>query len=125
MVVAGVIGIVVVGSIVIASGVLSPRVVGETRVFHISALTAENGNFNVSTITVKQGDHIVLKVTSEDTSHGILLSTPWVTVNKIAPPGQETTVEFDAAERGTYTIYCANSLCSPLHHEMTITLVIE
>ncbi len=125
VIVAAAVGVAAVVGVIIASGIVSPKTPVETRVFHISAQTAEAGNFNVSTITVKHGDHVVLKITSLDTSHGILLSTPWVTVNKLAPPGGETTVEFDALQRGTYTIYCANSLCSPLHHEMRIALVIE
>lgn len=95
------------------------------KVFYVSARTAENGNFNVTAITVNQGDHVVIRMRSLDTTHGVFLSTPWLTINELAPPGQETTVEFDAFQKGTYTIHCSNALCSPRHAEMTITLTIQ
>ena len=98
---------------------------GNEKVFYLSARIAEDGGFNLSEIRVQEGDHVVLYVRSLDTTHGVVLQTPWVFIRELVPPGAQRRVEFDAAQPGTYQILCPNPLCSPLHHEMMVDLIIE
>ncbi len=44
----------------------------QTKIFYISARTAETGNFNLSTFMVNQGNHVVIRLTALDTTHGII-----------------------------------------------------
>lgn len=80
--------------------------------------------FEPSTIRVKQGTHVQLQLTTRDVTHGFSLSEFDVFQNIL--PGQITTVEFVADERGTYTFGC-DIACGTGHQGMQQagTLIVE
>jgi len=70
-------------------------------------------------VEVNQGDHVVWHLTSletaRDATHGFALSG--YNINLSLEPGETQTIEFDAAQSGTFTYYCTE-FCSALHLEM-------
>ena len=85
-------------------------------------MTAKQYEFDPNTITVNLGDTVILHITSEDVKHGIAL--PDFGVSKDINPGEETTVEFVADKKGTFSFFC-NVYCGAGHREMTGTLIVN
>jgi cytochrome c oxidase subunit 2 len=85
-------------------------------------MTANEFTFNPSTIEVNEGDTVILHITSVDVAHGIAI--PEFNVTQDLPVGEETTVEFVASKKGTYSFHC-NVFCGTGHREMTGTLVVN
>ncbi|MGB6430916.1 MAG: cupredoxin domain-containing protein [Candidatus Acidiferrales bacterium] len=102
-------------------------------------VSAKKFEFTPSEIHVKQGAHVLLKVTPTDREHGFELDVyreasdkkgdPGLIISgdkpsyKI-PQGQTQTIEFIAAEAGTYDFKCI-VYCGSGHRGMKGTIVVD
>ena len=68
-------------------------------------MTAKRWQFEPATITVNQGDKVKLLITSIDVAHGIAI--PHFGINQRLSPGQTTTIEFVANQRGNPETFCS------------------
>jgi len=91
----------------------------ETKEF---TMTARQWAFEPSEIKVRTGDAVRLKVKSVDVAHGFGL--PDFNIDTRLEPGKETTVEFVANKKGTFTFFCS-VFCGQGHKDMKGTLVVE
>ena len=79
--------------------------------------------FEPSRIEVEQGDTVRLVVRSADGVHGLALKKFKVD-RRIPRGGEPVTIEFVAAEPGTFPILCSE-FCGKGHESMTGTLVVS
>lgn len=85
-------------------------------------MTARKYEFTPATIQVKQGERVRLLITALDRKHGIEIEK--FGIKTILEKGEETAVEFVAAEAGTFQFKCAK-WCGFGHGRMRGTLVVE
>lgn len=86
------------------------------------SMTAKQWEFIPSEVRVKQGETVRLKIKSVDVAHGF--SLPDFNIDQQLEPGQETTVEFVANKKGSFTFMCS-VFCGQGHNGMKGTLVVE
>lgn len=88
----------------------------------IFAVVAKRFSFEPPTIEVTQGDQVRLVVTSADGIHGVGIRK--FKVNTLVPRGgKAVTIEFTAAEAGTFPIVCSEA-CGDGHADMRGSLVV-
>ena len=85
-------------------------------------LTAKRYDWVPSTVRVPFGTHVRLVIKSEDVAHGISIRE--FNVRQDIPAGETVNVEFDATQRGEFTIYCS-VFCGAGHRDMRGKLVVE
>ncbi len=78
--------------------------------------------FSPDPIKVKQGERIRLVGTSRDVAHSLVI--PELGVNLLLEPGKESSVEFTANKKGTFTMFCG-VYCGGGHGSMRGTVVVE
>ncbi len=99
----------------------APSLPSEGPVKEIS-ITAKQWEFVPNTITVSQGEKVRLKITSVDVAHGFTL--PDFGVSAYLAPGQQTSVEFVADKKGTFSFFC-NVACGAGHSQMKGVLIVQ
>jgi cytochrome c oxidase subunit 2 len=98
-----------------AAGAQDPPV----RTFEV---VAKRFAFEPATLEVRQGERVKIVITSADGVHGIGIRK--FKVNTLIPRGgKPVTVEFTAAEAGTFPIVCSES-CGDGHADMRGSLVV-
>ncbi|GAB4333856.1 MAG: Sec-dependent nitrous-oxide reductase [Dehalococcoidia bacterium] len=77
-------------------------------------------------IRAKKGDKVIIHITNVETTpdatHGFAI--PRYNINISIDPGEQTTVEFEADEKGAFAYYCTE-FCSALHLEMQGWLLVS
>jgi cytochrome c oxidase subunit II len=128
----------VVGIFAIGSGVQSVAAQGDVKEITVSA---KKYDFTPAEIRVKVGTHVRLIFTSTDREHGVEVSPFADGADKNAgaglkfdasvskpefklPKDQAVTIEFTAAQPGTYSFKCS-VLCGVGHHNMKGQIVVE
>ena len=85
-------------------------------------VTAKKFDFVPAEIHVKQGNHVVLEIQSLDVTHGIAI--PHYGIDVTLPPEKKVTVEFYAAQAGTYPFHCSH-FCGLGHGGMKGKVIVE
>lgn len=85
-------------------------------------VTAKQFEFTPNPIKVKLGEFVRLNMTSLDVTHG--LSIPDYGINEIINPGEVTSVEFQAVQKGTFPFSCSVQ-CGLGHSGMRGALIVE
>jgi len=85
-------------------------------------VTASKYKFEPEVLQVTEGDHVSIVVRSSDTTHGFAIKKLKVKT-KVPKDGTPVTLEFVAAEPGTYEISCSE-YCGSGHRAMKAKLVV-
>jgi cytochrome c oxidase subunit 2 len=105
------------------------------------AVSAKKFEFSPAEIRVKAGSRVRLVITATDREHGIEINPIAEGADKKAAPGlkfdasvtkaefklpkeQATTIEFEAAQPGTYSFKCS-VVCGMGHRNMKGTIIVE
>jgi heme/copper-type cytochrome/quinol oxidase subunit 2 len=83
----------------------------------------ESGGFDPEVIRVKKGQHVKLVLISMDVAHGFAIEALSLDAG-VVKPEEKVVVEFVAEQEGAYMFKCTHQ-CSPLHHYMRGTLIVE
>lgn len=83
----------------------------------------ESGGFDPEVIRVKKGQHVKLVLISMDVAHGFAIEALGLDAG-VVKPEEKVLVEFVAEQEGAYMFRCTLR-CSPLHHYMRGTLIVE
>lgn len=105
-----------------ASAGASAGTTAKVRAVKTFTMTVKQFAFVPSSITVNKGDHVKLVITNVDVDHGI--GIPAFNVDQDLPPGQTTTVEFDADTAGTFPFFCS-VFCGSGHRDMRGQIVVK
>jgi cytochrome c oxidase subunit 2 len=85
-------------------------------------VTARKYEFSPNVIKAKRGDHIKLVITALDRDHGFRLEA--FHIDQKLPKGEPITVEFMAAQAGTFPFECSH-FCGLGHQKMKGQLTVE
>jgi cytochrome c oxidase subunit 2 len=102
-----------------AGAVIAQGGTGEKKTFEV---TAKSFEFVPNKIEVNQGDTVVITTKSADRTHGFAIKKFRVK-QSVPKGGSPVTVEFVAAEAGTFDITCSE-YCGSGHKGMKGTLVV-
>lgn len=98
----------------------------QSKLFTVELIAREpeNGNWYPRTITVRRGQPVKLLIRNIETvSHGFALPDFNVAIPEIKA-GNVKIVTFIPDKKGSFLFLCT-VWCSPRHHEMTGTLIVE
>lgn len=120
--------LIVIGSIAAVSlfFFLSPKKASNTIEINSNVreiqIEAKQFSFSPNPIRVRLNEKIRFRIISEDVTHGFTL--PEFGINETVEPNKETSVEFSASKRGTFSFSCSVA-CGGGHSQMRGVLIVE
>lgn len=95
----------------------------QPKEFNIFAWGVEDGGWTPNQIVVKKGQTVKIVIWSRDMTHSFVAPDLGIDSGTV-DAGKHHVIEFTPDKTGTFPFYCG-TLCSPKHHFMHGTIVVE